>query len=141
MDGHSPQTPYTLRIPAGFDFTFHMRRLCADIARRVDELGHVDVHRMAIRCCQTRKSALHGIQATLTPLRFERGALETHRNGRRWTIERLYDASGREMLYLLSFYLPRFQNQSFHEKLATVFHELWHVDPAFTGDLRRLPGR
>jgi hypothetical protein len=48
---------------------------------------------------------------------------------------------GREMLYLLTFCLPRFLDQSFEEKLITVFHELYHVSPAFDGDLRRHPGR
>ncbi|HEV3002825.1 MAG TPA: hypothetical protein VGX78_00120 [Pirellulales bacterium] len=125
----------------GFDFTFHARRLCADIAARLPELTHIDVERVAFRFCQARSPARHGTHATLTPLRFEQGALETARAGRRWTIERLYDGAGCEMLYLLSFYLPRFLNHSFPEKLATVFHELWHISPAFNGDLRRHPGR
>src|SRR5690606_31172647 len=51
------------------------------------------------------------------------------------------DPSGREYLYLLSFYLPRFLNHSLEEKLSTVLHELWHISPAFDGDLRRHPGR
>jgi hypothetical protein len=51
------------------------------------------------------------------------------------------DGSGREMLYLLSFYLPRFMNLVFREKLITVFHELWHIGPQFDGDLRRHEGR
>jgi predicted metallopeptidase len=74
-------------------------------------------------------------------MRFDEGALETERSGRRWTIEPIYDGAGREMLYLLSFYLPRFLNNPFQEKLVTVFHELWHIAPAFDGDLRRHPGR
>jgi hypothetical protein len=45
------------------------------------------------------------------------------------------------MLYLLAFYLPRFLNQSFEEKLTTIVHELWHISPAFDGDLRRHNGR
>ncbi len=45
------------------------------------------------------------------------------------------------MLYLLSFYLPRFCEYPFAEKLATVVHELWHIGPDFDGDLRRHPGR
>jgi hypothetical protein len=45
------------------------------------------------------------------------------------------------MLYLLSFYLPRFMNLPPREKLATVIHELWHIGPDFDGDLRRHPGR
>lgn len=125
----------------GFDFNFHLRRLCADLAARLPELDHVDMSRVAIRYCQARSRAPHGLQATLTPLRFEGGELFTRRAGRRFTIERLYDASGREMLYLLSFYLPRFLNHSFDEKLTTVIHELWHISPTFNGDLRRWPGR
>ena len=45
------------------------------------------------------------------------------------------------MLYVLTFCLPRFFDQPFREKLITVFHELYHVGPAFDGDLRRHPGR
>jgi hypothetical protein len=45
------------------------------------------------------------------------------------------------MLYVLTFCLPRFLDQPFEEKLVTVFHELYHVGPAFDGDLRRHPGR
>ena len=56
-------------------------------------------------------------------------------------IDAIRDRSGREMLYLLSFYLPRFLNHSFHEKLTTVFHELWHIGPQFDGDVRRHAGR
>jgi predicted metallopeptidase len=118
-----------------------MRTLCADLTGRLPELGHVNLERVAIRFCQARKSVRHGPQATLTPMRFEHGALINRRRGRAWTIERLYDATGREMLYLLSFYLPRFLERSFEEKLATVVHELWHISPQFDGDLRRHPGR
>jgi hypothetical protein len=37
--------------------------------------------------------------------------------------------------------LPRFQNQSFDDKFVTLFHELYHISPAFDGDLRRHGGR
>ena len=126
---------------AGFNFTLHMRRLCADLSLRVPELTHIDLKRVAIRFCQARKAVRHGVQASLTPLRFERGELYSRRRGRTWTIERLYDDAGREMLYLLSFYLPRFLERTYEEKLTTVVHELWHISPSFDGDLRRHPGR
>ena len=45
------------------------------------------------------------------------------------------------MLYILKFYLPRFQNESFEEKLTTIFHELWHISGEFSGDIRRHSGR
>jgi hypothetical protein len=46
-----------------------------------------------------------------------------------------------EMLYLVTFCLPRFLNQSFDDKFVTLFHELYHISPAFDGDLRRHRGR
>jgi hypothetical protein len=55
--------------------------------------------------------------------------------------ERVLDENGNEMLYILSFYLPRFMQLSFSDKLTTVFHELWHISPDFNGDIRRHPGR
>ncbi|MEX0678324.1 MAG: hypothetical protein WD063_14680 [Pirellulales bacterium] len=125
----------------GFNFTWHMRTLCADLSSRLLELSHVDTRRVAIRFCQARQSTRHGLYASLTPLRFEGGKLVTRRRGRTWTVERLYDDAGREMLYLLSFYLPRFLERPFEEKLSTVVHELWHIGPAFDGDLRRHAGR
>jgi len=125
----------------GFDFTGHMRALCADMTSRLPELGHIDLDRVAIRFCQARKAVSYGIQATLTPLRFEGGQLFTMRRGRRWTLQRLYGPAGEEMLYLLSFYLPRFLEHSLQEKLSTVIHELWHISPQFDGDVRRHPGR
>ncbi len=128
-------------LPRGFDFTGHIRRLCEDMVARVEAFSHIDMAQVAIRYCQTRRAVSHGIQASLTPLRFEQGSLYTTRRRRRWTIQRILDPSGLEMLYLLSFYLPRFQQLPFEEKLITVFHELWHIGPAFDGDIRRLPGR
>jgi predicted metallopeptidase len=141
---HSPRQGSLRRDPAhlgGFDFTRHVRRLCDDLVHRLPELGHVDLSRVAISFAQTRKAVDHGLYASLTPMRFAGGSRETFRRGRRWTVQRLVDSSGREMLYLLSFYLPRFLNQTFRHKLTTVIHELWHISPRFDGDLRRFDGR
>ena len=46
-----------------------------------------------------------------------------------------------EFLYLLTFCLPRYLDQDFDQKLVTLFHELYHIGPAFDGDLRRHKGR
>ena len=120
--------------PAGFDFTGHMRLVCEDVVGRLPEFGHIDMDRVAIRFCQVRRPGPFGLQASLTPLRFKAGALETIRRGRRYRVQPVVDRNGREMLYLLSFYLPRFLDQSFAEKIATVCHELWHIGPEFDGE-------
>ncbi len=137
---HRTRGAATSQLP-GFDFTAHMRRVCVDMTARLPELAHVDMDRVALRFCQVRSAVRHGLHASLTPLRFENGELTTQRRGRRWIIERVVDAAGREMLYLLSFYLPRFLENALRDKLDTVLHELWHISPQFDGDLRRHPGR
>lgn len=125
----------------GFDFTFAMRQLCDDMAERLPELNHIDMRRVAISVSQTRQDVSHGMYASLTPLRFESGERRKTIRGVDWEVPPLLDDQGTEYLYLLSFYLPRFQNTSLEEKLATVVHELWHIGPGFDGDLRRHAGR
>jgi Putative phage metallopeptidase len=129
------------RPSKGFDFTAAIRAVCADMARRVPELAHIEIQRVAIGVCQTRNGAMHGVFATLTPLRFEGGLVERAVRGRRRRIQPLVDSLGQEFLYLLNFYLPRFLNLPLEEKLSTITHELWHIGPQFDGDLRRHPGR
>ncbi len=127
--------------PAGFDFTLHLRRVCQDMAARLPELRHIDLDRVAVTFAQTRRPVQHGMYACLIPLRFEGGSPVTVRRGRRYRMQQLVAPSGREMLYILSFYLPRFLDLPFSEKMTTVVHELWHIGPRFDGDLRRFAGR
>ena len=61
--------------------------------------------------------------------------------GRNYGVDSVCDDQGREYLYILSFYLPRFMTTSLEEKLSTIVHELWHISPEFNGDLRRHEGR
>jgi predicted metallopeptidase len=127
--------------PPGFDFTLHVRRLCDDIVRSLPELSHVDMNRVAVGFSQTRKSSNYGMYAALTPMRFADGQIHSVRRGRKWGVQQLHDSGGQQMLYILTFYLPRFLDLPFRDKLSTVFHELWHIDPKFNGDSRRFPGR
>ena len=141
MAGNSQSAARKRKVLAGFNFTDHMRALCEDITTRTPEMRHIDMSRVACSFNQTRKRVRHGMWASLTPMRFENGAKETVKDGRRYTAQRVLDEDGNEMLYILSFYLPRFMQLSFSDKLTTVFHELWHISPEFNGDIRRHPGR
>ena len=84
-------------VSKGFDFTRAMRALCHDVTQRLDEFRHVRIDEMAVTFAQARRRVPHGLQAKLTPMRFEDGSLITRRGGRTWTLERLYDGD-REML-------------------------------------------
>ncbi len=94
---------------------------------------------VAVTFAQTRSPVEWGIQARLTPLRFEGGSIVERRKGRLWTVQRVTH-HGREALYILTFFLPRFLNLTFEEKMITVFHELYHISPQFNGDIRRFGG-
>jgi predicted metallopeptidase len=124
-----------------FDFTLHVERLCEDMVSRLEPLRHIDMSRVAVSFSQTRKADRFGMYASLTPLRFAGGQAFTVRRGRKWAMQRVLDAGGREMLYIVNFYLPRFLDLPPREKLCTIVHELWHISPQFNGDLRRFGGR
>jgi hypothetical protein len=125
---------------APFDFSQHMSDLCADIALHCETLRHVNTRQILFTVTQARKARKHGLQARITPLRFRQGELTETRHGRTYQVQR-YFVGDTEILYMLTFCLPRFLNQPFEQKLITVCHELYHVSPAFDGDLRRHEGR
>ena len=123
-----------------FDFTAAMARLCNDVSDRCEALAHVDMARTLVTISQARNRHPYGTMAKLTPLRFERGGRTAVRGGRLYGCQSVVHG-GVEMLYVVTFVLPRFQDQTPREKLVTIFHELYHISPAFDGDIRRFPGR
>ena len=122
------------------DFCGRMRRVCEDIAARCPALGHVRMNAVLLTFTPSRNRSRFGLQARVTPLRFRDGTLTRRHGAVEYQVQRFF-VNGREMLYVLTFCLPRFLDQPFEEKLVTVFHELYHLSPAFDGDLRRHPGR
>jgi hypothetical protein len=123
-----------------FDLSAALHALCTDVAARSPALKHLDPSRMAFSIIRSRSAARHGLQARITPLRFPGGQLVGKHRRSTYQVQR-FTVDGRELLYLVSVVLPRFQNREFIDKLVTVFHELYHVSPAFDGDLRRHEGR
>ncbi|WP_145261872.1 putative metallopeptidase [Calycomorphotria hydatis] len=125
---------------APFDFTAAVRELCIDICERLPEFRHIRMDQVGVTFAQARRRVPYGVQAKLTPLRFEGGSLTEKRGSQVWTVQRVYHHEC-ELLYLLTFYLPRFQDHVPLEKLTTVIHELYHISPNFDGDIRRFSGR
>jgi hypothetical protein len=123
-----------------FHFSEAMRRLTADIAARYEPLAHLDVSRMVFAFTQARNHRGHGLQARVTPLRFRGGELIREHAGVPYQVQRFVHER-REVLYVLTFCLPRFLNRGFDDKFVTIFHELFHIGPTFDGDLRRHDGR
>ncbi|MDG2380583.1 MAG: putative metallopeptidase [Pirellulaceae bacterium] len=125
----------------GINFTSQIRVVIDDMIARLPELQHIDLNRVAIAFAQARNRSRYGTHATLTPMRFLDGSLTMQQGRRTYTVQRIYDDRGAELLYILTLYLPRFMDVDFHEKLVTLLHELWHINPEFNGDIRRHAGR
>jgi predicted metallopeptidase len=134
----SEQQPPPFDSP--FDFSAQVSRICNDIAERCPELNHVHTRRILFGFTQARNGRSHGLQARVTPMRFRGGQLVRRHRGINYQVQR-FVVDNEDMLYLMTFCLPRFLNQSFDDKLVTLFHELYHISPQFDGDLRRHAGR
>jgi hypothetical protein len=139
-EGRRHRVPSGAESPAPFDFSAAMAGLCADVSARCETLRHIHMPRVLVTFTPSRNRSRYGLQARVTPLRFRDGALTRRHGSVEYQVQRFF-VGGREMLYILTFCLPRFLDQSFDEKLVTVFHELYHVSPGFDGDLRRHAGR
>ena len=139
-DTQPPPWLQTGPIDLPFDFCGHVQRLCADIVVRCRDLYHIDVRRLLFGVTQARNCRAEGLQARVTPLRFRGGALLRRRRHVVYQVQR-YVVNNTDMLYVVTFCLPRFLDQDFDDKFITLFHELFHIDPSFDGDLRRHSGR
>ncbi len=123
-----------------FDFGRAISELLVDICRHVPEFSAFNSHQILIGFLQARHARGHGLQARVTPLRFVNGQLVRTARGRLFQVQRFIVADV-EMLYVMTFCLPRFLDQSFDNKMVTIFHELFHIGEKFDGDLRRHAGR
>lgn len=112
----------------------------ADIASQVSDFQHIRHDHIWTSVSQCRNSAGHGVYASVLPLRFKEGAREVIRRGVRYSRVPLFNGD-HEILYIVTYFLPRFCNLGFEQKMKTIFHELYHISPEFNGDIRRFPGR
>ncbi len=125
------------------NLTAELERLIADITAKVEAFSHID-HKRLLICVNSSRSTQHGIFAKIHPLRFQGGELyRVVKRGRSSIACIMPEVShnGVCMLYVIYFTLPRFMDRPLQEKLVTIFHELFHISPAFDGDIRRFPGR
>ena len=129
------------RLSRSFDYTGAVAKVCEDVCFRVPELNHVDMDRVVVAFSQTRHNSPFGVFASTVPLRFENGETLKFSREKYWRIQRCVRSDGVEYLYILYFFVPRFIDLKFRDKLETIVHELYHISPKFNGDLRRFKGR
>ena len=91
---------------------------------------YVDPERILVVATRGR-SGLRGKRAACHFTRFPDTGSRFSRDGH-WEFPAIY-CGGREMLYVISFVLPRFLFLSDREQAEDVVHELLHIDSSFTG--------
>ncbi len=132
--------PVAKRTANAFSYTDAMYRLVVSLVETLPDLGHIDPERLLVASTSAKVGGDHGTYAKIVPLRFQDGERRTRHRGRVYEMPVLR-SEGRELLYLIYFFLPRFHELPYLDKLATVIHELYHISPDFNGDIRRFPGR
>ena len=133
-----------MRKQSGFNYTDALHILCRDICKRVKEFRNIDAEKIGYVCKNVRnKDSRYGCWASMTPLRFENGSLVTFKGRKYFKCQTVYGPDLKTpLLYIFSVMAPRFMDAlSPREKIDTVMHELYHINPLFNGDVRRFPGR
>jgi hypothetical protein len=130
---HDPDAPTV-------DLGERLTKVIEDIAARCPTFAHLRPAELLVTFTAARNRRRHGLLARVTPMRFRGGAPTQRFRGTVYQVQR-FTVDGRDVLYLVTFCLPRFLDQSYEQKLVTIFHELYHIGPDFDGDLRRHPGR
>lgn len=123
-----------------FNVSQYLTQLTSDVISRSEHFRQINLAKLLLTVTYARNRRAAGLQAKVTPMRFMNGESKTLRRGKEYQVQK-YMVGGEEMLYLMTFCIPRFLDLPFEEKLITLFHELYHISPEFNGDLRRHPGR
>lgn len=125
----------------GYSLTDDIALLVHLLSKRVDALSHLRPGQILHGISQARARTVHGVYAQCHGLRFRHGAIsQPTRDGNAWVWPEIR-VRGQTVLYYITYFLPRFLDQSPTEKLHTLLHELYHISPRFDGDLRRFAGR
>jgi hypothetical protein len=125
----------------GYNLTDDVSLLVHLLAKRVPALAHLRPGQLLHGVSQARTRSKYGIYAQCHGLRFKHGRREHKtRDGFAWQWP-IIKVRGQEILYYITYFLPRFLDQPPRERLNTLLHELYHISPKFNGDLRRFAGR
>lgn len=120
-----------------------LNELIKDITEKVGELSYIDAEQVAIGFKRSRESATEEVWAEISGIEDEYNGTIQRREGR---IEKYFAPksiliNGIPVKYVVDFYVPIFFGLAFKEKLSTVFHELYHINPKFDGNLRFFKGK
>lgn len=119
------------------NLTTALTAVIAEIVQNTLTLSHIDISRTLVCVGSNKRGRRGGLYGKLIPLRFENGSNMLKHSGRVYAIPEI-EHNGATCLYMVYFYMPRFFDLPWNEKLKVMFHELYHISPRFDGDIRRM---
>ena len=108
-----------------------------DMVKSTEEFKSFDLNKILVCCASNRKNCRGATYGKLLPLKFKDGSEIVKHNGRLYTIPKV-KVNNKEILYVIYLYIPKFFNLSAKDKINVMFHELYHINPDFNGDIRRM---
>ena len=125
------------RIDNEINLSEALASIIAHIVQYSPSLKHIDIGRILVCIASNKPGRRGGIYGKLVPLKFENGSEIVTYRGAFYKIPEI-SYNSRSVLYIVYFYIPRFFDLSWNEKLRVIFHELYHISPHFNGDIRRM---
>jgi len=119
------------------DLTDVFSLITYEMIKSTDEFMHYDINKILICISSNRAGSRGAIYGKLVPLKFEGGASVVNYKGRLYTMPKIFH-NNIEVQYLIYYYFPRFFDLPVREKINVMFHELYHINPDFNGDMRRM---
>ena len=108
-----------------------------DMIERTEEFRLFDINRILVCCSTNRNTSRGGIYGKLVPLKFENGSEIIKHKSYYYSIPRL-TVNNIDILYVIYFYIPKFLDLPAEKKIDVMFHERYHINPDFNGDIRRM---
>jgi hypothetical protein len=111
------------------DFSTALNLILRDIEARVPELEHLRAERILITCGQARKKS----RATTRPFSFAETKTRRSETGKLY--KPIVVVGGKRIRYEITLRPLFFLRSTPKQRLKTLFHELYHISPAFDGTL------
>lgn len=117
--------------------TDFLSEIMNDISNEYEIFSHIIIENVFTAITTNRKNSRRSYTfGKCVPLKFRNGSDTILHRGHNFKMPEVF-VDGKEILYILSFFNPRFFNLTFHEKLRVIFHEMYHIGENFDGDIRR----
>ena len=119
------------------NITGTIKNIIKEISIFSPNFAYINTDKVLICISSNKKGNGGATYGKLVPLRFEGGNAAVKYNNHFYSMPTI-KSEGIEQFYIIYFFIPRFFDLTFEEKIKIIFHELYHISPDFNGDIRRV---